>query len=180
MRDQVWGFVFGFLGVIIALASLILAIPQAAPIRSGIAQTFSGTPAPANASKVVPTPPLASAETLAENIVLKCNDCSDPIVVTITSIKVEPQYNRMTWALSFFNNSQDLLFCSLDPFTLQSPLNDNSFGASVSPIPSIGSDSTTPVFATFSFIPYTKVQYTLNAGLNGGVQIQFLPVKVTF
>src|SRR5258708_30343958 len=107
MRDQAWGFVFGFLGVIIALASLTLTIPQAAPIRHGFVQAFSGKSTPTNIPTLLPTQvQLAPAETLSENIVLNCNDCSYPIIMTITSIKVEPQYHRMIWSLSLFNNTQ--------------------------------------------------------------------------
>jgi hypothetical protein len=198
------------LGVFVAILTLIvafLALPQASPARKQFAQLLSGSPAATSASTstaltATPTIPLptptvltfAPAGTIPENIALKC-DCSDPVLVTIASINIEPQQGRMIWSLTFFNNSQAETQPSFDECTLQrgnQVLNPapgepqyhptgggiTFYGTAVT----LFAGQSKQITDTFSFVPYTNTPYTLVAVLDrgDGIQIKFDPTIITF
>ena len=88
---------------------------------STVASATSSTATTATSTELTATPtePIpASTETLPESITLKC-DCTDPVVVTITKIVVEPPQNRMIWTLTFYNNSQLNTYVDFTQFSLQ-------------------------------------------------------------
>lgn len=188
-RDPIWQFIGVLVAVVtFAWAVFVWVIPNAGAVFNRSASSNSASlhnnsiTAGTSTTTPMPTPTLASMETIPENIVLKCNECSDPVVVTITSIKVEPQNNRMIWALSLFNNSQANQNCSFQQFSLQNPIDDKTFDSTMPYCSSLDADETTTFSATFSFIPYTKVAYTLDASIydRNAHPLPFLPVQVTF
>jgi hypothetical protein len=201
LSHPAWAGISGVVAILTLLWAIVTFVPQAAPIRAGIAQTFSGKSTPA----LIPTAPsFAPAETLPENIVLKCNECSDPLIVTITSIQVQPQANRMLWSLTLYNNSQQTTSCDFSTFSFQNTLDGRTFVAtgdivdqnhyggdfvcnpnSSSSQEGIDAGATDQTSVTFSFVPYTKTPYTLTVHVsnNGGLSspdIAFLPIQITF
>src|SRR5579859_3174014 len=128
LRDPVWQFVFGFLACLISIIGIILALPQAAPIRTGVSETAhqlaSGQPLPTPTS-TTPVPPLASSETLTENYTFHCStSCVMPIVITLQAIQVDSKANNMTWTFSGSNNTQYDGYCRFTQFTVQSSFDD--------------------------------------------------------
>jgi hypothetical protein len=134
---------------------------------------------------------LALAETLPENITLKC-DCTDPVVVTITKIVVEPPQNRMIWSLTFFNNSQSGADASFYQFSLQKGDQVNYPTTGEQTYSATGGGINTDVFLqagetkqatlTFSFVPYKDMPYTLTSLLwgNNFNAVTFNPVIIQF
>jgi hypothetical protein len=134
---------------------------------------------------------LAPAETLPENITLKC-DCTDPVVVTITKIVVEPPQNRMIWSLTFFNNSQSGTDASFYQFSLQKgdQVNYPTTGEQTYSATGGGINTDVPLQAgetkhatlTFSFVPYKDIPYTLSSELGGmGINpVTFNPAVIHF
>lgn len=115
------------------------------------------------------TPPqYAAAGSRGENIRLKCN-CTDPIIVMLTQIDVEPTQGNMTWTFKLYNNSPqkyDVIFGNIAlqqadqadvTFTPTGPLAQT--GVSVS------SGATISATITFSFIPYRSIAYQLTSKL---------------
>jgi hypothetical protein len=133
---------------------------------------------------------LAPAETLPENITLKC-DCTDPVVVTIIKIVVEPPQNRMIWSLTFFNNSQSGADASFYQFSLQKGDQVNYPTTGEQTYSATGGGINTDVFLqagetkqatlTFSFVPYKDIPYTLSSELEVGfAPVTFNPVVIQF
>jgi len=136
---------------------------------------------------------------MTENITLKCGTCNDPIVVTITTIQIQPQFNRMIWTMTYFNNSQTDYVESFNPdsggkFTLQLNQTDSQVpgqayvptGPKVhnGPTQTLPAGATAKDTITFSFIPYQGVPYSLSAVMaddfDGFQPIKFDPVTITF
>jgi hypothetical protein len=115
---------------------------------------------------------LAPAETLPENITLKC-DCTDRVVVTITKIVVQPQQNRMVWSLTFYNNSQSDADAVFNQFSLQKGDQVNyptqgeqtydATGGGISTDVPLQAGETKQAILTFSFVPYKAMPYTLSS-----------------
>lgn len=134
---------------------------------------------------------LAPAETLLENITLKC-DCTDPVVVTITKIEIQPPQNRMIWSLTFFNNSQNSTDAVFNQFFLQKgdQVNYPTQGEQTYTATGGGIDTNVPLQAgetkqatlTFSFVPYNNIPYTLSSELDGTgfAPVTFNPVVTHF
>jgi cytoskeletal protein RodZ len=134
---------------------------------------------------------LAPAETLPESITLKC-DCTDPVVVTITKIVVQPQQNRMIWSLTFFNNSQSGTDASFYQFSLQKGDQINypttgeqtyvATGGGINTDVPLQSGETKQATLTFSFVPYKDIPYTLSSELGGmGITpVNFNPAVIQF
>lgn len=148
------------------------------------------------ATEPVSTPTaLAGPETLQENIRLNC-DCSDPVVVTITKIVIQPPQNRMLWSLTLYNNSQsDDGGAFFNQFSLQegdqitNPAGSgeqtfNPTGPGVTDnLPDFPGGTTQQIVITFSFVPYTGTPYTLTSELDGisGLEgITFDPAVIQF
>jgi hypothetical protein len=133
--------------------------------------------------------PLASAETLSENIRLTC-DCTDPVVVTITQITVQPLQNRMIWSLTFFNNTQINTGAQFDQFSLQKGDQINyptqgeqtfdATGGGIDTGVSLQAGETKQVTLTFSFVPYKSIPYTLSSQLAAFSSVTFNPVVIQF
>jgi hypothetical protein len=135
---------------------------------------------------------LAPAETLPENITLKC-DCTDPVVVTITKIVVQPQQNRMIWSLTFFNNTQRDTDAQFGQFSLQKgdqvhypttgeQTYDATGGGINTDVP-LQAGETKQATLTLSFVPYKNISYTLSSqlGLAGPFNpVTFNPEVITF
>jgi len=138
---------------------------------------------------------LASAETLPENITLKC-DCTDPIVVTITKIEIQPPQNRMLWTLTFYNNTQSSDAPYFEQFTLQKgdqvhypTTGEQTYDATGEGIHtsdgttryvSLQAGETKQVTLTFSFVPYKDIPYTLSSQLAASSGVNFNPVVIQF
>ena len=124
-----------------------------------------------------PTPQLAPSETVSENFPLQC-DCSDPIVVTVTKIEIQPQQNRMIWFLTFYNNSQNGADATFRQFYLEKGDQVNypttgdqtiyyATGEAVSTGLTLQAGETQQTTLTFSFVPYKDIPYTLSSDLGG-------------
>src|SRR5579884_66726 len=137
-----------------------------------------------------PTPQLESAKTLSENFILPC-DCSDPIVVTVTKIEIQPQQNRMIWFLTFYNDSQNSADATFRQFYLEKgdqvtyPTSGDqtiyyATGEAVSTGLTLQAGETQQTTLTFSFVPYKAMPYTLTSDLGGlfnGVLAYNVPFK---
>lgn len=151
---------------------------------SGTSGSTSPTPTP---------PPLASAGTLQENITLKCDTCSDPVVLTINDINIDPTRNRMVWDLTLYNNSQSATYCYFDQFSLRDNSSDQTYDSTgdirnytqCTGLSSLDAGQTMQTTVVFSFIPYKNTGYTLTAnmpytGIGNDTSIKFNPVPFTF
>src|SRR5579884_4130707 len=153
--------------------------PTATPTTPPPTPTSMPSPTPTTIPSPVPTeltPQPVGPETLTESTRLTCN-CSDPIVVTITKIAVQPDLNRMLWSLTLENtgpNSATVSFAYiyLEPGDPNNPTSGGqeyyaSGGAAdnyvtLQPSGQPGAILTTTL--TFSFVPYT-MPYTLKSTL---------------
>ncbi len=157
--------------------------------------TDTPTPTPTQ-SALTPTssPVLHGPTTLAEQIRLQCN-CSDPVLVTITQIVIEPQQNRMLWSLTLKNTSQQSVDASFfQKFRLQegnqksdpSPGNPtyNPTGPGVTNnLPLMNAGDSQQIVVTFSFVPYIGMPYTLDSQFIDGITsggVSFDPIIVNF
>lgn len=136
---------------------------------------------------------LASSETLSENIRLTC-DCSDPVVVTITKIVVEPANNRMIWSLILFNSSPNSTYARFNHFYLekgdqvQYPTTGgqttyDAMGGGIDTSVSLQAGETKQILLTFSFVPYKDTPYTLESELVLAYYVaddSFNPVVIQF
>ncbi|HLI89982.1 MAG TPA: hypothetical protein VKV37_14935 [Ktedonobacteraceae bacterium] len=178
------------LGIPSRLASSPSTSSSQASSNSGGNHTSTDRSTPAT-SPTPAQPVQVEEETLPENITLKCDGCSDPVVLTITSIRVEPQKNRMVWSITLYNNSQSSAYCYFDQFYLQNSLNEDQIYDSTGDIRDINTcmtldplqaNETRNSTVTFSFVPYKAVPYTLMAKLitPESQDIIFNPVNIKF
>lgn len=181
MRDQAWGFVFGFLGLVVALAGFILAIPQAAPIRSGIAQTFSGTPA-ATASPTATPSPTPTPQVILINQTMICTNCtaSNTYSLIVRSATIDPAKSQVTLLIGLQNNSTvtaQELFGSLTLQDLQTGLTANGGGDGFNEF-QITANQLELFRPTFPFIPVAGHEYSFSASLYD--HIAFSPITIKF
>lgn len=210
--SPLWAGITGIVGIF-ALVVAFLALPLSASLRGGISQVaHSVTPTASGvATTLVPSPtatmPLptetptlppptapilafASDGTRGENVQLSCAPCSDPIIVTIASITVDSQRGNMVWSLTYYNDSQYGYDANLSPFYLTSNISTSqgaeqeyrATGSDLVGVP-VSAGQTFHATATFSFVPYKGVEYTLVARLYGGgyfASVTFNPTTFTF
>ena len=154
---------------------------------STVAAATSSTATTATPTEPIPAP----TETLPESITLKC-DCTDPVVVTITKIVVEPPQNRMIWTLTFYNNSQLNTYVDFTQFSLQKgdqvkyPTQGeqtySATGEGINTDVTLQAGETKQATLTFSFVPYKDMPYTLTSLLwgNNFNAVTFNPVIIQF
>lgn len=158
-----------------------------AAATSSTATTDTSTALTATPTEPIPAP----TETLPESIALKC-DCTDPVVVTITKIVVEPPQNRMIWTLTFYNNSQLNTYVDFSQFSLQKgdqvkyPTQGeqtySATGEGINTDVTLQAGETKQATLTFSFVPYKDMPYTLTSVLLGNNfnAVTFNPVIIQF
>ena len=96
MRDQAWGFVFGVVSLVLALTSIILALPQAAPIRTGISQTIAGTTPTSEIPTVPPATliPVPTPKVIPENLNIVCLNCNRFFAYSLKLNTIEIDYSN--------------------------------------------------------------------------------------
>lgn len=104
-----------------------------------------------------------------EHIRMGCK-CSDPVVVTITNITIQQAQNKMTWSLTFFNNSPNNTRNTFDQFYLEDgdqvqyptsgPQTYEAAGRAINTEVDVSPGATQSIIITFSFVPDT-LPYTL-------------------
>ena len=157
--------------------------PASPPSAQAAIKTPTVFPSP------TPTQPVPSGpKTLPENIRLQC-DCSDPVVVTIAQIVIQPQPNRMLWSLTFYNNSQSSFGARLSQFSLQKgdqirypTTGEKTYDASGEGIDTgeiLQAGETKQITLTFSFVPYKDIPYTLESQL-AEIATPFNPEVIQF
>lgn len=99
IQDPAWGFVFGFLSCILALATLILGLPQAAPVRQGISQVFApaSTPSPTLTPSPTPTPTIITYNPPLQIQIADRNPFSTLIQLELDDIVIDPAQKITTF-----------------------------------------------------------------------------------
>lgn len=144
--------------------------------------TVQPTDTPTVQSADTPTVQAASTPGIAttgpSNIRLKCT-CSDPVLVTITKINMQPQQNRMLWSLTLQNVSPNSAGIDFRQFYLQQgdlisnptsgeqeyPATGGAANNTVSLQPSGQPGDIQTTTLTFLFMPYAT-SYTLTSILD--------------
>jgi hypothetical protein len=129
--------VFGLLAIIFGFATYAASMPQATTIPTPSPgstiphPTVTVSPPPTESTS--PTQPTSTDGATAQptstgisakdgkypvSIRLTCTSCSDPILVTITSIDIQSQLNRMQWTITLENTGPDDESVVLSPFYL--------------------------------------------------------------
>lgn len=144
------------------------------PTVPSVTSTLTAQPTETPTIPPTSTPGVATAGPPG-SIRLSCA-CSDPVVVTITKIDIQPQQNRMIWSLSFYNNSQSAYDADFSKFYLQKgDQTQNPAGSAGEPTYTptglaintgqiIHAGDTKQSTLTFSFVP-DKGNYTLASQL---------------
>jgi hypothetical protein len=169
--------------------------PSSPTAPPGVIPTSTLTPQPSLPPTEPPTsqptatssPILSGPQTLPENTRLACN-CSDPVVVTLIKIEIQPDKNRMIWTFTFSNNTPSLEETYFGQLTLEEG-NQIKYPTTGEPTydatgPGIFDDgSTTAIFlqpnetkqviVTFSFVPYKDTSYTLISTLSSSKYVTF-------
>ncbi len=177
--------------------------PASAPSRAAFANTSTPTPQPnvpvtetpgeqpaPSATEPVSTStpvPYATEKISHPNIRLHCN-CSDPIVVTITQIDIQPQQNRMLWSLTLSNTGQVDQNTGWSKFSLQEGdhIGDPTQGGQTFDAMSTGvyikAGEVQHTIVTFSFVPYQGMSYTLVSELEASYPgaVTFDPIVIQF
>jgi hypothetical protein len=176
--------------------SAIIALPSPTPTSLAPSPTASQQVPPTSTLTAQPTlqpsetptqPPVQATRLVTPlPITLGC-DCSDPIVVTITKVLLDPAKITMLWYITFANNSPNFYYARFDHFTLEEgdqinypTTGEPTFeatgqGTYVYDV-SLPAGATKPVVLTFSFVP-KNITYTLDSKL---VQINNPFNKVLF
>ncbi|HYT46120.1 MAG TPA: hypothetical protein VEP90_27575 [Methylomirabilota bacterium] len=200
MRDPIWQFIGVVVATLLTTIGIIislLALPQAAPIRTGISQVINGAPS-STAIKTSPTPGtqptttetywgLLGGDSITVNKMLTCGaGCPDPLHMRINSIQIDKTNNYMTWDIHFSDPTRTVRSPSFDVFALQSDITPET-QATQNQIDSVGS-----LQAKFPFVPVPNDIYTLivtasyHTGTSGGgvsigtTSINFSPVQMLF
>lgn len=87
-------------------------VPSSSPTQQSVVPPSTLTPqSPLSPTETPTSQPTSTSPptehgpgTLPENIRLQCG-CSDPIVVTLGKIEIQPGKNRMIWTFTFYNNT---------------------------------------------------------------------------
>jgi hypothetical protein len=156
----------------VALAALVGIPPQAAPIRSGIAQTFSGPSTPSGQTTTATAQPALGPYTF--NKELLCSNCPNrPLRVFIQQVTINNNTTQQntTWTVKVLNNGGDPQIFTFPNFTLDGPLCNNSSclasGSFLTANATRELAASQPVSGTvtFSFIPNKGETYKLTATL---------------
>ena len=181
--------------------------PASVPSRAALANTSTPTLQPivqaTETPNVQPTPsatesgststplPFVTEKIIHPNTRLHCN-CSDPVVVTITQIDIQPQQNRMLWSLTLSNTSQAGQGSSWNEFSLQDGdhVQDptlggqtyNATGEGINTSQFLNAGEVQHTIITFSFVPYQGMPYTLISELSTSSpnSVTFDPTVIQF
>lgn len=146
-----------------------------------------------NTSPISQARQLAPEGTFTPNTRLRCN-CSDPVVVTLIKIEIQPDKNRMIWTFTFSNNTPSSNEDYFGQLTLQEgdqvkypTTGEATYDATGPGIFNDGStiaiflqpNETKQVIVTFSFVPYINTSYTLISTLSSSNYVTFDPVVMS-
>ncbi len=127
----------------------------------------------------VPTATLTPG-TITKNLLLKCGDCYDPVLTTISTITIDTTNMRMIWVIKLYNHSGAEQSDFFGDFTLHDPSGNKYPGTGeLDNNYYLNSGETAQKQEIFAFLPHPGEIYTLTAKL-GASSIVFDPEQFKF
>ncbi|HEV2239224.1 MAG TPA: hypothetical protein VGR57_21390 [Ktedonobacterales bacterium] len=174
LGNPVWTGIGGIVAIL-TLCVAALALPQSAPIRAGISQAISGTPAPTTPPTTTPLPtatPLPP-RVITENLHIPCVFCAYSYDIVLDTISLDAEKQKMFWKFTITNTAADGASGTFDTFYLEDPAT-RQYTASGQALEQFNVAAGAPddVTATFNFYPQAGVTYKLVLRINNNETYQ--------
>lgn len=196
LSHPVWAGIAGVIGalaLIVTILGLLLALPQAAPLRSNISHALSGTPGSTpTTTEVTPTAtvpiptatiapidtstpsapasydslPLYATGSFTPNWRLDCGGCDEAMLVTVSKVSVDQASENMVWTVTLYNHTANPQSALFDTFSLTDPNGIKHYvTGTVSQGAIVNAGQSKELQGTFGFVPRHGGAYILNADL---------------
>jgi hypothetical protein len=163
LSNPVWAGITGVVAIL-TLCATALALPQSAPIRAGISQAISGTPAPTILPTTTPLPTATSVppRVINENMQIPCAICAYPYDIVLDTITLDAAKHMSSWKVSITNTASYGGQFSFSKFMLEDPTS-RTYTASGQALDqfNLAGGASEDVTATFNFYPQSGVTYKL-------------------
>ena len=178
---------WGGIGAIAAIGTLIVAIisiPQAAPIRTGISQTFAGTPAATAPPTATPSPTTTLRVLQINQTMTVANPSATEswthFSLVVKTATVDPANNRVTLFIGLTNNSTQTTENYLAFLRFQDQVTGKTTDGSGDGFTAMDYAPTQTIFfnPVFLFTPVPRRTYQLSGSLVGFAILT--PIMITF